>query len=97
MRTRQGLVAGRSTATPGVTAWLGISYAGLPVGPRRWRPPQPPPSWSGIRPATQFSASPWQMPADAHSAYLGTEGPFSEDCLTLNVWASGSTGGAEGR
>jgi len=92
VRIRQGLIAGRPTATPDVTAWLGIPYAAPPVGPWRWRPPQPPASWSGIRAATQFSASPWQMPADAHSVYCGTQGPFSEDCLTLNVWSSGSSG-----
>ena len=91
VRTRQGLVQGKPVAA-GVTAWLGIPYAAPPVGPLRWRPPQPAASWSGIRPATQFSASPCQMPSDAGSVYPGPRGRVDEDCLSLNVWAPAQTG-----
>ena len=35
----QGTIAGRTDE--GVTAFLGIPYAAPPVGPDRWRAPQP--------------------------------------------------------
>jgi para-nitrobenzyl esterase len=61
-----------------------IPYAAPPVGPLRWRPPQPVPSWGGVRKATSFSPAcpqPGRYPPDA------PQEPTSEDCLTLNVWA----------
>jgi len=61
--------------------FLGIPYAKPPVGELRWRPPQPPESWSGDRDATAWAdqaAQPTQ-----YEAY--GEGGMSEDCLYLNV------------
>ena len=57
-QTTAGLVRGKATAEPGVTAWLGIPFAAPPVGALRWRPPQPPAPWAGVRDATHFGASP---------------------------------------
>jgi para-nitrobenzyl esterase len=82
VRIDSGLVAGKETA--GVRAWLGIPYAAPPVGALRWRPPQAPAKWDGVRatglvgPACIQGAS--GGVAAAHMAQ-------SEDCLTLNVWA----------
>jgi para-nitrobenzyl esterase len=61
----------------------GIPYAAPPVGPLRWRPPQPVPSWHGVRQAVSPSPACPQLeryPPDA------PQEPTSEDCLTLNVW-----------
>lgn len=63
-----------------VDTYFGIPYAAPPVGPLRWRAPQPVPAWQGVRPATHFSA------ACAQTAVWITD-PKSEDCLYLNVWA----------
>ena len=57
-----------------------IPYAAAPVGPLRWRAPQPGPAWQGVREATEFGPACLQTGAEASRA------PQSEDCLTLNVW-----------
>lgn len=60
-------------------AYLGIPYAAPPLGPRRWRPPQPPVPWS---PAVLQATTLRQCPQlSAAGAPLG-----NEDCLWLNVW-----------
>jgi para-nitrobenzyl esterase len=70
----------RGSVVDGGYAFLGLPYAAPPVGELRWREPQPPASWHGIRDATQYAASCPQPP----SPFAGP-GPFSEDCLYLNV------------
>lgn len=62
-----------------------IPYAAPPVGPLRWRPPQPVASWSGSRDATKFGNDCWQVRAKSDPAR--SLQPMSEDCLTINVWA----------
>ena len=78
------------------TAFLGIPYAAAPVGPNRWRRPQPAPSWKGVRPATKVGASCaqdlWQ-PFGPYTQEFLEAGPTSEDCLFLNVWTPTSTTG----
>src|SRR5262249_54503971 len=56
-----------------------IPYAAPPVGPRRLRGPDPPPSWKGERDASAYGPMCPQL--DASGAVVG-----DEDCLTLNVW-----------
>ncbi len=62
-----------------------IPYAAAPIGPLRWRPPQPAGSWSGVRSAKAFGPACLQPTGATNIA--GDPGPVSEDCLTLNVWA----------
>jgi para-nitrobenzyl esterase len=74
-----------------VNVYRGIPYAAPPVGDLRWRPPQPPASWDGVRDCTAFSKMPIQNPT------LGMPGSpanaTSEDCLYLNVQVpAGATG-----
>jgi para-nitrobenzyl esterase len=72
-----------SAEAPAVRVYRGIPYAAPPVGPLRWRPPQPAPAWNG-RSAPQFGADPMQIDEPGRD----TRAPgMSEDCLTLNVWA----------
>ncbi len=69
----------------GVYAFKGIPYAAPPVGDLRWREPQPPQAWEGVRPAVQYGHSCFQIDSsDMEGA--GDPGPMSEDCLYLNVW-----------
>ena len=84
-----GLLAGIREAA-GVRAFLGIPYAAAPLGPLRWRPPQPVAAWRGVRPAQRLAPQCLQpgRPADSvYSEYAGVQ-PMSEDCLTLNVWST---------
>lgn len=89
VKTTGGLVAGTAASVPGVTAVLGIPHAAAPVGPWRWRDPQPAPAWRGVRQATTFGAS--CMQAQARSRLPWTEeymtrNQVGEDCLGLNAW-----------
>ena len=86
----------RGTAAEGraaVEAFLGVPYAAAPVGPLRWREPQPLPRWSGVRDAARFGARCMQQPLYSDMAFR-SPAP-SEDCLFLNVWRpAGARGGA---
>jgi para-nitrobenzyl esterase len=78
----QGKISG--TLEEGVTSWKGVPFAAPPVGALRWRAPQPPAPWTGVRPATAFSADCMQKPFGGDAAPLGTTP--AEDCLYANVW-----------
>ncbi len=71
----------RGSDQHGVHRFRGIPYAAPPTGQRRWQPPEPVNSWSGIREATR-QAPACRQPA-APDMPAGT--PQSEDCLTLEV------------
>lgn len=87
--TQQGRLAGIRSKMG--MAFLGIPYAAPPVGPLRWRPPQPAPAWEGVRRADSFSAvAPQPLPVP-NSLYHPGDLPQSEDCLTLNIWTNAGT------
>jgi para-nitrobenzyl esterase len=71
----------------GYVKYLGVPYAAPPVGDLRWRAPQAPPAWSGVRKADRFGPSCIQPPLPLTLATAGDDIPQSEDCLYLNVWA----------
>lgn len=74
----------RGGKVDGVTSWKGIPFAAPPVGNYRWRAPQPPAAWQGVRDATQYGHDCMQLPFPSDAAPLGTEP--AEDCLYANVW-----------
>jgi para-nitrobenzyl esterase len=81
-----GRIAG--TVENGVRVYRGIPYAAPPVGPLRWKPPQPAAAWTGVRDASRFGPRCVQTPYPPGSIYAMPSGPMSEDCLTLNVWTA---------
>lgn len=85
VRVEQGRLSG--TVQDGVAAWRGAPYASAPVGPLRWRPPQPAARWSGVRAADALSPDcmQGQMP-NLPGVRPTAPAPLSEDCLYLNVW-----------
>ncbi len=75
----QGDVAGVTAGA--VETFKGIPFAAPPVGDLRWRPPGPPPGWSGVKTADAFGPICMQ----GHRGFYA-QMPMSEDCLTLNIW-----------
>ena len=61
VRTQQGLVAGRPGTDPSIMVFKGLPFAAPPVGDLRWKAPQPPASWTGVRQADKFGPSPIQI------------------------------------
>ncbi|XP_049771128.1 esterase B1-like [Schistocerca cancellata] len=79
-KVEQGLLRGvRTTSILGTeyNRFFGVPYAAPPVGDLRFRAPQPPSNWSGVRDAL---SEPLQCPQM-------WPGESSEDCLYLNVYA----------
>jgi para-nitrobenzyl esterase len=76
--TAGGAVRGITTAN--TNEFLGLPYAAPPVGPLRWRAPQPAAPWHGVRDASQFA------PHCAQPSGPFGKGSTSEDCLYLNVF-----------
>jgi para-nitrobenzyl esterase len=73
----------------GSATWLGIPYAAPPVGALRWRAPEPPPRWDGVR-ETLAAGSPcvqYAGPFGGITDVRRLEPAGSEDCLFLNVYA----------
>ncbi|MDB1086543.1 carboxylesterase family protein [Streptomyces sp. ACA25] len=81
-RTTSGRVRGRG-AGDGVIAVLGIPYAAAPFGARRFREPQPAPSWGEVRDGTAFGPI---APQSAELPGAPVWRPGDEDILTVNVW-----------
>jgi para-nitrobenzyl esterase len=82
VRTANGSLAG--VVEKGTIVFRGIPYAAPPVGPLRWKAPQPAANWTGVRDARNFGKA---CPQDgAHKEAWANVGPMSEDCLFLNVW-----------
>lgn len=82
VRTQSGSVQGVPEGD--VLAFKGIAFAKPPVGDLRWRAPQAPAPWKGVRRADRYGPDCMQIPYKADAAPLGVKP--SEDCLYLNVW-----------
>ena len=70
----------------GVWEFMGVPYARAPVGPLRWRPPERPEPWSGVRDATKPGPLAPQAPARPDATMPGDPLEQSEDCLHLSIW-----------
>ena len=87
-KVAQGSLKG--TLEDGAEVFKNIPFAAPPVGPLRWKPPQPAKAWTGVRDATTFGAACIQPPVrmgGAIGALMPESDPYatSEDCLNLNV------------
>jgi len=90
VKVHDGAVSG--VADRGVRVFKGIPYAAAPVGPLRWKPPQPAAPWSGVRDGSVFGAECPQAPYSQGSVYIRPTQKQSEDCLFLNVWTTSKAG-----
>ena len=83
--TLQGMAQGKLINEGKVRAFLGLPYAAPPVGRLRWKAPEPPAPWQGVRDASRFGSrcAQWHIWND----YLFLDSGPSEDCLYLNVYS----------
>ncbi|WP_222316017.1 carboxylesterase/lipase family protein [Streptomyces cavourensis] len=84
-RTAQGTV--RGAVERGVAVFRDIPYAAAPVGARRFRGPEPPEPWEGVREALAFGPTapkrPYAPPLDR---LLPDPEVPGDEWLNLNVW-----------
>ena len=98
VKTQDGLVAG-VTLSSGVRAFKGLPFAVAPVGSLRWKEPQPPQPWGGVRKADTFGnvcvqpSQPKRVPNNV-AVDLPDSPKMSEDCLYLNVWTAANRSNA---
>lgn len=84
----------RGTVDGTVRVFKGIPYALAPVGPLRFRAPQPHPKFQQTQNAFAFGPAPMQperIQAGTGFNFLG-DAKQSEDCLYLNIWAPDTPG-----
>ncbi|MFZ0834033.1 MAG: carboxylesterase family protein, partial [Mycobacterium sp.] len=88
--TTSGTVEGLTRG--GVTKWRSIPYARPPVGRLRYRAPQPPAPWRGVRHCHDFA---FCAPQRRRYTLMGINKyqPMSEDCLTVNVVSPAASSG----
>jgi len=78
--TIYGQVEGTIDQETNGLVWLGIRYAKAPIGDLRWRPPQEPEKWEGVK----------QAKTHAPICIQGTSGTGEEDCLFLDIYRPNS-------
>src|SRR5512138_1995135 len=80
----------RGARENGVSAFLGVPYAGRVSGDRRFRRPAPLAPWTAVRDALRLGPPAIQAP---RAAFGKTEPLPAEDCLVLNVWTPSTESG----
>ena len=101
VKVAQGELTGLVSADGAVEVYAGIPYAKPPVGELRWKEPQEPESWEGVRACDAFAPMSMQQRHSelyntlyrligyhdySFSLGRGSKEPVSEDSLYLNVW-----------
>ncbi len=90
VRTKYGAMQG--VTEHGITVFRGVPYAKPPVGALRWRAPEKPEPWQGVRMCGTYGKIPPQLPGQcAYEALQKNE--QSEDCLYLNIWTPAQSAG----
>jgi para-nitrobenzyl esterase len=80
-----GTIEGNYDTRTGIRKYFGIPFAKPPVGELRWKAPQPPDNWKGVKQTKKFGPRPMQWIVYGDMVFR-SEG-LSEDCLYLNVWS----------
>ncbi|MFD2602806.1 carboxylesterase/lipase family protein [Flavobacterium suzhouense] len=68
----------------GIQNYRGVPFAEPPVDDLRWKAPQAPKKWNGIRKADKFGSNAMQKPVFGDMSFRAPS--MSEDCLYLNIW-----------
>ena len=61
----------QGASADGVISFKGVPFANPPLGPLRWKPPQPVAKWQGVREATSYGPDCMQEPFPGDAAPLG--------------------------
>lgn len=102
VKLETGMLSGVAGKNPEIRVFKGIPYAAPPVGDLRWKPPQPPVKWDGIRSGAEFGNSCMQGGGRGRGGPEAAKGgpppgaaprgpANSEDCLFLNVWTAANS------
>ena len=83
-RISNGQIEGNYDVRTGLQMYFGIPFAKPPVGPLRWKAPQPVANWTGIKQTKKFGPRPVQ--GIVFGDMMSRSDGLSEDCLYLNVW-----------
>jgi para-nitrobenzyl esterase len=81
---QNGVIEGNYDTKSGIQKYFGVPFAKPPVGALRWKAPQPPADWKGIRETKKFGPRPMQ--SNVFGDMISRSNGISEDCLYLNVW-----------
>src|SRR5215475_850391 len=95
VETSTGTIEGARVDAPdgrSVLRFLGIPYAAPPVGDGRFRAPRTAAPWPGVRPTLAFGSAAPQGAGVRSRLPSFSVADTSEDCLTLNVWTTATTG-----
>jgi para-nitrobenzyl esterase len=87
----------RGQLIDGVHIFKGIPYAATTAGANRFRKPQPPQEWSGVRDSLTYPAMAPQPDRPIRGLFASWSDPTAsgEDCLGLNIWTPGLRDGAK--
>jgi para-nitrobenzyl esterase len=92
VKVESGRLAGVQGDDPSITVFRGVPFAAPPIGDLRWRAPEPPLAWDGVRMADTFgSICPQYGPPPGsfyHEEFYLQPEERSEDCLYLNIWTA---------
>jgi para-nitrobenzyl esterase len=84
-QTRFGIVEGFADDATKTWVWKGVPFAAPPVGALRWKAPQDPAPWKGVR-ETKGECTPCMQNAYEGSWVQKPEPNGSEDCLYVNIY-----------
>lgn len=97
VKTESGFVSGKQNSDASVKIFLGVPFAAPPVGDLRWKAPQPPVKWEGVRECSTPPPSAMQAPPNPFmmwtKEFMAPLEPLSEDCLYLNIWTPAKSTG----
>jgi para-nitrobenzyl esterase len=91
VETPLGDIRGEQLLDKGVSLFRGVHYGQDTAGPNRFRPPRPVLRWEGVKDALHYGDACMQGGNDYARNTSKQKIALSEDCLSLNIWTSGTT------
>ncbi len=83
-KVENGTIEGLYDTKTGLQYYLGVPFAKPPIGDLRWKAPQAPNNWTGVKQTKAFGPRAIQAPVFGDMGFRSNG--ISEDCLYLNVW-----------